>query len=79
MALKRMKKGRASGTDEVCTEMIIAAEEVGVSWTKRLLNICMREGSIPEEWRTELIVPIWKGNGDVQGPGNTGALHFHVM
>ena len=51
-ALNRMKKGRAPGIDEVCPEMIIAAEGVGVSWTKRLLNICMREGSIPEEWRT---------------------------
>ena len=29
----------------------------------------MSEGSIPEDWRTGLIVPIWKGKGDVQDPG----------
>jgi len=31
--------------------------------------MCTREGSIPEEWRTGLIVPIWKRRGDVQDPG----------
>ena len=29
----------------------------------------MRECSIREECRTGLIVPIWKGKGDVQDPG----------
>ena len=46
MALKRMKKGRVPGIDEVYIEMIIAAEEARVSWMKRLFNICMSEGSI---------------------------------
>ena len=40
-ALKRMTKGRAPRIDGVCTDMIIALEEVGISQTKRLLNICM--------------------------------------
>ena len=30
------------------------------------MNVCLREGSIPEDWRRGLIVPIWKRNGDVQ-------------
>ena len=81
MALKRMKKGKAPGIDEVCTEMIMAATEIGVGWTKRLLNVCMKEDSIPEEWRTGLIVPIWKVKGDVQDPGKYGdiTLLSHVM
>ena len=29
----------------------------------------MREGKLPEEWRTGLIVPVWKRKGDVQDPG----------
>ena len=52
-----MKEGRAPGI-EVCTEIIFAAEEVRVSWTKRRLNICVREGSIPEDWKMGLIVQI---------------------
>ncbi len=39
MPLKRIKKGRVPGIDELCTEMIIAAAEVGVGRTKTLLNI----------------------------------------
>ena len=42
-ALKKMKKGRVPGIDEVCTEMIIVVKEVGVIWTKMLSNVCMRE------------------------------------
>ena len=29
----------------------------------------MREGEIQEEWRTGLIVPVWKRKGDVHDPG----------
>ena len=45
------------------------AEHVGVRWTRRLLNTCMREGKIPEEWWTGLIVPVWKRKGNVHDPG----------
>ena len=81
MALRRMKKGRVPGVDEVCTEMIIVAGEVVVGCTKRLLNVCMKEGSVPEEWRTGLIVLIWKGKGDVQDPGKYRGITFlsHLM
>ena len=67
--MKGMKKGRASGIDEMRVEMVMAAGESGISWTKRLLNTCMRQCKVPEEWRTGLIVPIWKKKGDVQDPG----------
>ena len=62
-SLRSMKKGRMSGIDEVFTEMTIAAGEVGVIWTKRLLNVRMIEGSVPEDWRTGLIVSIMVGEG----------------
>ena len=53
-----MKEGRAPGINEMHAEMVMAAGESGISWTKRLLNTCMRQGKVPEEWRTGLIVPI---------------------
>ena len=67
--IKGMKKGRAPGIDEMRVEMVMAAGESGISWTKWLLNTCMRQGKVPEEWRTGLTVPIWKNKGDVQDPG----------
>ena len=63
-----MKKGKATGTDEVRLEMLEMAGEVGVKWTGRLLNVCMQGGRIPKEWRMGLIVPIWKRKGDVHDP-----------
>ena len=74
MALKRMKKGRVPGIDEVCTEMIIAVGEVRVSWTKKLLNVCIREGSIPEDCGTGVIGLIWKGRAMFNIQGSTEAL-----
>ena len=50
-------------------EMLVMAEHVGVRWTTLLLCTCMREGEIQVEWRTGLIVPVWKSKGDVHHPG----------
>ena len=68
-AMNKMKKGKATGADEVRLEMMEMTGEVGVKWTGRLLNVCMQEGRIPREWRMGLIVPIWKRKGDVHEPG----------
>ena len=54
---------------EICVEMLDLAGDVGVNWTRRLLNSCLTEGKIPVEWRTGLIIPIWKMKGDVDDPG----------
>ena len=56
MKKKKKKRGPATGIDKVRVEMLVIAERVGVRWTRRLLNTCMREGKIPEEWWMGLIV-----------------------
>ena len=63
-----MKKRKVPGIDEVRrpTERRDAAGEVKVSCTKRLLKVCKREGSISDDWRTGLIVSIWKRKSDAQ-------------
>ena len=37
------------GADDVRLEMMEMAGEVGVKWTGRLLNVCMKAGIIPKE------------------------------
>ena len=37
-AMKKMKRGRATGIDEVRVEMLVVADNVGVRWTRKLLN-----------------------------------------
>ena len=61
--MKKTKKGRATGIDEVLEDIMVMAECVGVRWARRLLNTCKREESMPQEWRTWLIVPAWKTKG----------------
>ena len=50
-AMKKMKKGKATGldemVDEIRAEMLDLAGDVGVNWTRRLLNSCLTEGKIP--------------------------------
>ena len=67
--MKKMKKGKATGLDEIRVEMLNMAGDVGVNWTRRLLNSCFTEGEIPVEWRTGLIIPVWKIKGGVHDPG----------
>ena len=47
-AMKKMKKGKATGLDEIRVEMLDLAGDVGVNWTRRLLYSCLTEGKIPE-------------------------------
>ena len=67
--MKKIKKYRPEGIDDVRLEMLAVDDRVGIWWTKILLNTCMSEGEIQEERRTGLIVPVWKRKGDVHDPG----------
>ena len=68
-AMKKMKKVKAAGVDEIHVEMLDLDGNFGVNWSRRLLNSCLTEGNIPVEWRTGLIIPIGKMKGDVHDPG----------
>ena len=64
-AMQSMKSGKATGTSEVGMEMIVANGEIGV---KVMIELCQRllDGrGMPDEWKTSVIVPIFKGKGDV--------------
>ena len=68
-AMKKIKQGKAAGITEITMEMVVAggriAEEV-------MLQLCLRvlDGTgIPDEWKTCVVVPIFKGKGDVMNCG----------
>ena len=69
-AMQRMISGKATGTSEVSVEMIVASGEIGV---KVMIELCQRvmDGrGMPDEWKTSMIVPIFKGKGDVMSCGS---------
>ena len=64
-AIQSMKSGKATGTSEVSVGMIVASGEIGV---KVMMELCQRVSDgrgMPDEWKTSVIVPIFKGKGDV--------------
>ena len=64
-AMQSMKLGKATGTSEVSVEIIVASGEIGI---KVMMELCQRvlDGrGMPDEWKTSVIVPIFKGKGDV--------------
>ena len=64
-AIRKMKQGKAAGFSEVTTEMVVAggriAEEVMLQLCQRVLD----GKGILDEWKTSVVVPIFKGKGDV--------------
>ena len=69
-AIQSMKSGKATGTSEVSVEMIVASGKIGV---KVMMELCQRvlDGrGMPDEWKTSVIVPIFKGKGDVMSCGS---------
>ena len=59
-----------AGLSEITTEMIVAggriAEEVMLQLCQRVLD----GKGIPDEWKTSIVMPIFKGKGDVMNCGS---------
>ena len=69
-ALKKMKNGKATGPDLIPAEVWKALGEEGVDILHNLMEKILEQEKIPEEWRESILIPIFKGKGDVQNCGN---------
>ena len=61
IAIKVMKPRNAAGPSEVCTEMILASGEVGVSVMLELSKRVLDGKGMQDEWQTSVLIPIFKG------------------
>ena len=69
-AIRKIKQGKAAGLSEVTTEMIVAGGKIA---EEKMLQLCQQvlDGKgIPNEWKTSVVVPIFKGKGDVMNCGS---------
>ena len=69
-AVRKMKKKKAVGPDGVPVEVWQVLGDFGVRWLTGFLNKVLVDERIPELWRKSILVPIFKGKGDVQVCGN---------
>jgi len=61
--------------------MIQATEGIGTQWLLDLCNGIVKEGCIPEDWRSSVILPIYKGKGDPMECGSDRGIKMleHAM
>ena len=50
-------KHKAPGLSGLVTEMIQATGDTGTQWILDLCNGIVKEGSIPEDWKSSVLVP----------------------
>ena len=80
-ALRRMKKGKAVGPDELPVEVWKCMGEMGIKFLTRLFNRLLMGERMPEEWRRNVLIPIYKDKGDAQCFGNNRGIKLmsHTM
>ena len=69
-AIKEMKLGKAAGISEVAAEHIKASGMVGIEVIMGIANRMLDGEGIPEDWRHSVLVPLYKGKGDVRDCGS---------
>ena len=64
VVLKKMKRHKAPGLSGLVAEIIQAAGDTGTQWLLDLCNGIVKQGCIPEDWKSGVVLPIYKGKGD---------------
>ena len=65
-ALKGMKCGKAVGADEIPAETWKYMGNFGIKMLCKLFNCIMNTEQMPSDWRQSILIPIFKGKGDIQ-------------
>ncbi|VFQ65981.1 unnamed protein product [Cuscuta campestris] len=80
-ALRVMRNGRAVGPDEIPVEFWKHAGRDAWVWLTKLFNVIPRTAWMPDEWRESLLVPLFKGKGDIQSCENYRGIKLlsHTM
>ncbi|EYC25573.1 hypothetical protein Y032_0011g1280 [Ancylostoma ceylanicum] len=63
-AIKKMKRNKATGPDDVPVDVWKLMGESGAAWLSKIFNRILMEGKTPEVWQMSTTVPIWKERGD---------------
>ena len=59
-AIKQLKNGRAPGIDMITAELLKLGGEAVVQWLTRLAVSIWQSESVPEDWVTQLTIPLHK-------------------
>ncbi|XP_057303385.1 uncharacterized protein LOC130640832 [Hydractinia symbiolongicarpus] len=73
-AIRKLKIGKAAGVSGIVAEMVKASGYIGVELITSLANQIIKDGAIPSEWQSSVIVNCFKGKGDALERGNYRGL-----
>ena len=81
LALKKMKHRKTVGPDDIPIEVWKVLGETGIAWLTDLFNRILKTKKMPNEWRKNTLVPIYKNKGDVQNCMNYRGIKLmsHTM
>ena len=65
-ALNGMKTGKVPGPSDMSLEFIDASREVGIQATAEICQKVLDGFGMPAEWALSIVVPIFKGKGDIR-------------
>ena len=68
--MQKMKSRKATGQFELSVEMIVASGKIRVKVMIELCPHVLDGRGMPDEWKTSVIVPIFKGKGHVISCGS---------
>jgi hypothetical protein len=61
--LKRMKRGKTMGPDGIPIEVCMSLKDVAIFWLTKLFNLIFRSKKMLDEWRRNILVPIFNNKG----------------
>ncbi|GAA6107214.1 uncharacterized protein LOC114443009 [Tachysurus ichikawai] len=59
-SVSKLLSGKAPGVDEIRPEYFKSLDVAGLSWLTSLCNIVWRLGTVPLDWQTGVVVPLFK-------------------
>jgi len=62
--LKKRKRHKAPGLSGLVAEEIQATGDIGTQWISDLCNGVAKQGCIPQDWKSSVVLPIYKAKGD---------------
>ena len=76
-----MKRHKAPGLSGLVAAMIQTTGDIGTQWILDLCNGIVKEGCIPEDWKSSVVLPIYKGKGDPMECGSYTGIKLleHAM
>ena len=65
-----MGRTKAVGPDNIPIEVWRGLGVEGIHWRTKLFNVILKTHKMPEEWRNNTLIPLFKNKDDAQVCGN---------